>query len=295
MAVTAVAAPLPARGLVGARIWRIPLDRPGDPGRWRCLSEAERRRAMRFAAPGERRRYVVAHAALRTLLGRLCGVPPERLAFGAEDGGRPRLDPSCLPPGDRKPPPDFNLSHSGDWALVAVAPPGERVGVDVERIRADLDHDELARRMYQPEEAARVSRAGLGEYFRLWTAKEAYVKATGVGLAGLRDVLVRETGVACETGAACETGVVRVTGAACEIGDAREAGVVRDTGTAYETGAAWGVGDGARPDRAEVLSLSAGSEARPVHWLDVAPGYAAAVVTVPSRQAHARQAQGVRS
>jgi 4'-phosphopantetheinyl transferase len=130
--------------------------------------------------------------------------------------------------------PDFNLSHSGAWALVAVAPKGSRVGVDVERIRADLDCLAMAGSMYQPEEVERLRREGPdarhAAYFRLWTAKEACVKAAGVGLAGLRDVLVTEEGPA--------------------HGSVRPA-----TSTA-----SW-----------------------PVRWLGIAPGYAAALVTTPTR------------
>ncbi|GAA3155811.1 4'-phosphopantetheinyl transferase superfamily protein [Nonomuraea roseoviolacea subsp. carminata] len=224
--------PLPHRPrvepLAGAEVWKARLDRPVRDG-WRgWLSAAERERAAGFADAGERRRYVVAHAALRSVLGGLCGVPPADVRITAEKSGRP-----CLEDHDGV---DFNLSHSGEWALVAVAPPGTRVGVDVERIRADLDHVELARRMYQPEEAERVRERGLAEYFRLWTAKEAYVKATGAGLAGLRGCLVTDT----------------VTG--CWVTD---------------------MGEGS----ATVSSRSPDQEAWPVRFLDVAPGYAAALVT----------------
>ncbi|MFI6298527.1 4'-phosphopantetheinyl transferase family protein [Nonomuraea sp. NPDC050790] len=213
-------------------MWKVHLDRPGMPG-WSALSEAECERALRFADPLERRRWVVARSTLKQVLGELCGVPAARLAFTTEPGGRPCLEPrqkNGLEPG-LKPGLehglDFNLSHSGEWALIAVAPGGRRVGVDVERISPDADIMELAARMYQPEEVERVRAAGAPEFFRLWTAKEAYIKATGVGLAGLRDT--------------------RVT-------PARE-------GSAALVG-----------------SRSLDGE-WPVRWLDVAPGYAAALVT----------------
>ncbi|MBB5082705.1 4'-phosphopantetheinyl transferase family protein [Nonomuraea endophytica] len=249
-------------------MWKVHLDRPGMPG-WSALSEAECERALRFADPLERRRWVVARSTLKQILGELCGIPAARLAFSTEGGGRPRIafhtegphtegpqteghggglglalaaDGSdrpldgcgCLSDGCDRPSAgrglDFNLSHSGEWALIAVAPEGRRVGVDVERISPDADILELAARMYQPEEVERVRAAGAPEFFRLWTAKEAYIKATGVGLAGLRDT--------------------RVT-------PARE-------GSAALVG-----------------SRSLDGE-WPVRWLDVAPGYAAAVVTTAS-------------
>lgn len=217
------------------RVWKIHLDRPLAPGGWRSLSDAERERARRLGSARERHRFMVAHAALRAVLGEVCGVRAARLAFHTEDGGRPYV---TLPHGrvatgfnlsHGRGAPDFNLSHSEEWALVAVAPPGSRVGVDVEWIREDLDCLAMAGSMYQPEEVDRLREAapsGLRTgYFRLWTAKEAYVKAVGVGLAGLRDVLVRE--------------------------ESTTQGAV----------------------------LSPPGAALPVRWLDVAPGYAAAVVT----------------
>lgn len=220
---------------IGVRVWKAYLDRPARPGWWRCLSDAERERALALADSLDRHRYVTAHTALRAVLGRVCGVPAHRLRLTADESGRP-----CLDLGEQRPAPDFNLSHSDAWALVAVAPSGTRVGVDVERVRTDLDHMELARHLYQPEETVRLV-AGLDSvesvhpagFFRLWTAKEAFVKATGTGLAGIREVLINDEG-ACEGSAT----------------------LVRSR------------------------SLHA-----PVRWLDVAPGHAAAVVTIASTPA----------
>lgn len=177
-------------GLTGPRVWKIHLDQPDDSRWWPLLSSAERERALELVCPVEQRRYTVAHAALRAILGRVCGVRATRLGFGAEPNGRPYL---VLP--DGPPQVDFNLSHSGEWALVAVTPSGWRVGVDVERIRPDLDCLGMAKRMYQPAEVEHLEQTPdpeqqRTEYFHLWSAKEAYVKAIGIGLPGMRDVLV---------------------------------------------------------------------------------------------------------
>ncbi|MFG1877466.1 4'-phosphopantetheinyl transferase family protein [Sphaerisporangium sp. NPDC049003] len=177
-----------AEKTTGPRIFRVHLDQPDDSRWWRMLSDAERERASQLASPTDKHRFTIAHAALRAILGRLCGVRASRLTILTEAGGRPYL---ALP--DGRPPLDFNLSHSGEWALVAVTP-GSRVGVDIELIRPDLDCLEMAKRMYQPAEVDRLHHtdpaARHTEYFALWSAKEAYVKAIGIGLAGLRDVLV---------------------------------------------------------------------------------------------------------
>ncbi|WP_051759119.1 4'-phosphopantetheinyl transferase family protein [Herbidospora cretacea] len=168
-------------------VWRVHLDQP-DGARWApLLSGPERARAAALATPVERRRYTVAHAALRAVLGGLTGLPPAGLVFGAEDNGRPYLAGRPI---------DFNLSHSEEWALIGVAPPGLRIGVDVERVRDDLDHLAMARHLYRPAEVDHLTRAASPreEYFRLWCAKEAYIKATGAGLAGLRDAVVTHEG-----------------------------------------------------------------------------------------------------
>ncbi|ACU75838.1 4'-phosphopantetheinyl transferase [Catenulispora acidiphila DSM 44928] len=173
--------------VTAVRLWRAALDQDGDPHRW--LSHDERARAARYASPEEGRRFAVARAVLRSVLGEACGLAPEEVVLGTEDGGRPIIVP-C----DEHPPPDFNLSHSGRWALIAVAPPGFRVGVDLEWDGRDVDCLAMARTMFQPAEFRRLAVldgvARRREFFRLWTAKEAYVKADGAGVAGLRAVLV---------------------------------------------------------------------------------------------------------
>ena len=75
--------------------------------------------------------------------------------------------------------PSFNLSHSGDRALVAVSRQGP-VGVDIERIKAGRPMERIAARMFSAEETARAA-TPLG-FYRCWTAKEAYAKGLGLGL-----------------------------------------------------------------------------------------------------------------
>ncbi|MEW6406565.1 MAG: 4'-phosphopantetheinyl transferase superfamily protein, partial [Chloroflexota bacterium] len=80
---------------------------------------------------------------------------------------------------------DFNLAHSGDLALVAVAR-GRKVGVDVERIRQNTDLEKIARRYFSPREVSELlalpeNQRFIG-FFNCWTRKEAYIKAHGLGL-----------------------------------------------------------------------------------------------------------------
>ncbi len=105
------------------------------------------------------------------------GAPP----LSAGPGGKPRLAAEPAPF-------SFNLSHSGELALVAVAPAGAEVGVDVERLRPRRDLVRLAARWLPAADAAAVAAAAPGEreraFYAAWTAHEARVKCTGGGLAG---------------------------------------------------------------------------------------------------------------
>lgn len=97
------------------------------------------------------------------------------------DGGKPRLarDPGRL---------SFNLSHSGGLAMVAIAPGGTDVGIDVERLRPRRELVRLAQRWLPAADAAAVATAVEAEreavFYAAWTRHEARVKCTGAGLAG---------------------------------------------------------------------------------------------------------------
>lgn len=145
-----------------------------------ALSPGERARADRLVFEADRRRFRVAHGLLRRILGGILGAEPAAVGLRERPGGKPELAPPHDASGLR-----FNLSHSGDVLLVAVAR-GREVGVDVERIREDLDWAALARR-FLPE-AAGAPLFGLPAasrrqaFFRFWTFAEALGKAAGIGL-----------------------------------------------------------------------------------------------------------------
>lgn len=140
----------------------------------RLLTDDERARADRYRFADDRRRSIVARAAVRRLVGRAIDRDPRTLRIVEDAHGKPRLDDPAI---------EFNASHSGDFVAVAIAP--FAVGVDVERRRDLADALALARRFFSPEEHARVAGAPdvLGAFFAIWTAKEAIVKATGEGIA----------------------------------------------------------------------------------------------------------------
>jgi 4'-phosphopantetheinyl transferase len=152
----------------------------GSFGHHDDLSNEECARAERFRFEEDRRRWVAAHILLRRVLARYLGVPPKSLAIGADDEGRPLVqwphDAEWL---------SFSLSHAGDVALVAVTR-DQRVGVDVEEIRADVDVVAVARRAFG--DAVATELAGEPEsrrtqrFFEIWTREEARGKCRGTGL-----------------------------------------------------------------------------------------------------------------
>jgi 4'-phosphopantetheinyl transferase len=126
------------------------------------LSAEERDRSARFRSDQDRLRFIVAHGALREVLGRDLGIPPGDIRFEYNEYGKPALRPEL---GRRS---KFNLSHSADLALIALSADRD-VGVDVEPIRPASEYAEIAR--CDPR-----------AFCELWTKREAYVKARGEGL-----------------------------------------------------------------------------------------------------------------
>ena len=143
------------------------------------LPGQERERAARFRIETARHRFVLARTVLRHELGAAIGAEPHTLGFVASDHGKP-----CLAFPEIDNPPTFNLSHSGDLVLLAIA--RVDVGVDVENLRSIPKAEKLAHRFFSPAERKSVFELG-GEardhaFLRIWTQKEAYLKATGLGV-----------------------------------------------------------------------------------------------------------------
>jgi 4'-phosphopantetheinyl transferase len=142
----------------------------------KLLADEEKARAERFLVPRVRERFTVARAILRRLLSGYVGSAPETLCFGYADHGKPYLAHHS---GLR-----FNLSHAGDAALIAIALQRE-IGIDIEAATREVDVLGVARKVFSPDEYARLTALAPQErpaaFFRLWTRKEAYIKARGEG------------------------------------------------------------------------------------------------------------------
>lgn len=162
-------------------LWGIDLDAVATgESRWRTvLSPDELARADRFHFARDRQHFTATRALLRMVLGSYLGCDPSRLTFVYSDKGKPFLGANSTIPVQ------FNVSHSGARSVLAFSL-GRDVGVDVERIRHNLDCDLLAERYFSPAEQEALVALPLPErcsaFFRCWTRKEAYIKAHGAGL-----------------------------------------------------------------------------------------------------------------
>ena len=148
------------------------------------LPAEECARADRFLMPEHGRRFTVAHARLRALLAARLHAAPRELRFTHGPQGKPALEGAPL---------HFNLSHSAGYGLIGIHPQRE-LGVDIEIERAQLDVLGLARRFFTAREtawlAALPDEARRCGFSRLWTCKEAWLKADGRGMAVLDHVEV---------------------------------------------------------------------------------------------------------
>ena len=143
------------------------------------LSSDEKNRAYRFHFSEDKNRFIAHRALLRLLLSRYLGVEPLELRFSYNPQGKPLLENTS------RAPICFNLSHSQELALYAFTM-GREVGVDIEALRLVPDAEKIAERYFTGEEAQRLREAPShlkNEIFlQLWTAKEAFIKALGMGL-----------------------------------------------------------------------------------------------------------------
>jgi 4'-phosphopantetheinyl transferase len=169
----------------GAEVWvwsaRLDVSQARLDALRELLAPAERRRAKRFAFERDRRSFIAAHGILREILGSCLRAEPAGLAFERTPEGKPRLASGRHDRSDLR----FSMSHSADLAFYAVAA-GREVGVDVERIRADLDVDALAGQFFSPTEAVALGAVPKPQrataFIDFWVLKEAWSKAAGCGL-----------------------------------------------------------------------------------------------------------------
>jgi 4'-phosphopantetheinyl transferase len=175
---------VPPLGPSDAHVWTASLPAPegvGDKCR-NLLARDERERADRIQLRTARDLFVVGRGVLRALLGCYLGMPPTEVGFSYSAFGRPWVASD-----DKRLPLQFSVSHSGARIALAFAR-NARIGIDIERIRAEADCDAIAARFFAPAERAALSSLPLADrvdaFFACWTRKEAVLKAVGLGIAG---------------------------------------------------------------------------------------------------------------
>lgn len=162
-------------------IWQVCLDQAEPDGSPTCIvSPDESSRASRFHFEKDRVHFVRCRSALRNLLARYLGIPAAEIHFEYGSKGKPKVvahqNPRRL---------QFNVSHSGNAALIAIGSQSQ-LGVDIEKIRDDVDHTALAERFFSKRERVALealpTSLRLSGFFACWTRKESFLKATGDGL-----------------------------------------------------------------------------------------------------------------
>ena len=174
----------PLRTIEGTAVLHVDL--APDPAReaaaaeWLDGEERERWRGYPYAGP--RRQFLLCRAALRAVLGEALGCANDALAFPTSEHGKPSATVGGEPA-----PVSFNVSHSGGHGLIAFAPEG-RLGIDVEELTPRRNLDLLMDGVLSETEKGEIAamegdeRLRLRQFLRLWTMKEAVLKAHGTGL-----------------------------------------------------------------------------------------------------------------
>jgi 4'-phosphopantetheinyl transferase len=150
-------------------IWTVPLVSPApEHPSLAHLSADELARANRFKFEKDRFRWIRARSALRLILAGYAGDHPANLCFTYGEHGKPALPAFAEL--------NFNLSHAGDWAMIAVTQ-SVPVGVDIERIRPEIEMADLLERLGENNLPVTTE-----DLYRRWTGREARSKAAGAGL-----------------------------------------------------------------------------------------------------------------
>jgi 4'-phosphopantetheinyl transferase len=167
-------------------VWTVALQDVPEalwPSLGALLDEAEQARAKRFAFDRHRRQYIAAHALKRLMLSSLHSTPASAWRFQTALGGKPTVSGTAGP--------HFNLSHCEGLAACAVSSDLE-IGIDIEELTREAPREVIGQCFTLEEQhwlASRPVSEQAEGFFRLWTLKEALVKATGGGLAqSLQDI-----------------------------------------------------------------------------------------------------------
>src|SRR5450631_525772 len=152
-------------------VWKFPV----LTSDFSSVTESERMIGERFRFDDDRNRYITGRRSLRFLLSNYLSLDPLEIRIVAEKGQKPFIEN----PGFQI---RFNISHSGQWVVVALAQ--DELGIDIEEINPSFDYSDLLREHFSLAEQQFITTAKLpaSAFYFLWTRKEAVMKAEGIGL-----------------------------------------------------------------------------------------------------------------
>lgn len=162
-------------------LWHFDINSTHHPDDyWHYLTKAEQQRAHQFHFIKDKNAFIFSRGGLRLLLSRYLAVAPTDIQFTYNEYGKPFLESS-----QNKTQIAFNVSHSHHCILYAITPKAA-IGIDVEQIRTDVDHESIAQNFFSVHECQQLRMATPDEkihlFYNIWTAKEAFIKAIGKGL-----------------------------------------------------------------------------------------------------------------
>lgn len=139
-----------------------------------CLTDEEKKRAAKFVRTDDQQKWLFARAMLRRVLSSYLSCAPLDMTFEINSHGKPFVRDSDV---------KFNLSHAGDCVLIGVTLQYD-IGVDIEKARENKNILALSKRFFSSSEylAIQAAENPQAAFYRGWTRKEAFIKATGLGL-----------------------------------------------------------------------------------------------------------------
>jgi len=144
------------------------------------LSGDECKRADRLKIEQKRAQFIITRSLLRLMLSRSLDKQPQDIEFSYEEHGKPILKDH-----PQNKPIEFNISHSGDFALIAITL-GHKVGVDIEQINSRTEYQSLSNRFFSDKERTELlaldKQQQCDAFYRVWARKESFIKATGQGI-----------------------------------------------------------------------------------------------------------------
>jgi 4'-phosphopantetheinyl transferase len=152
-------------------VWKFPVVSTG----FSFLTPEEKIIAGRFRLEGDRNRFAIGRQALRFIISRYLSIEPMDISVIAEPGRKPVINYPVTEI-------HFNISHSGEWVLIAIA--HNEQGIDVEKIDPEFDYVNLLEDHFNETEKSFIAESTdpVSAFYYLWTRKEALTKAWGTGL-----------------------------------------------------------------------------------------------------------------